>query len=132
MILVELFWWKLNIPYMSSLLPPCLLSLFSCLLERSSFLCLTEQIPDVVFLQTTARKKRQKIKVLGVKYQIVRIKEEKFFGIRKAWIENVRVNITDKEKTIVDCPDKPQYCGGIVEVGKTLKDNNDEGKMVEY
>jgi predicted transcriptional regulator of viral defense system len=31
------------------------------------------------------------------------------------------VSITDKEKTIIDCLDKPHYAGGIIEVAKALK-----------
>jgi predicted transcriptional regulator of viral defense system len=55
-----------------------------------------------------------------VNYQIVRVKEEKFFGIRKEWIEEMPVSITGKEKTIIDCLDKPHYAGGIIEVAKAL------------
>ncbi|KAF5437857.1 Transcriptional regulator, predicted component of viral defense system [Candidatus Methanophagaceae archaeon] len=61
-----------------------------------NFYGLTEQIPNTVFLQTTARKKKQATEIFGVRYRIVRIKEEKFFGIRKEWIEDTQVNITDK------------------------------------
>ena len=94
---------------------------------------LTEQIPSTVFIQTSARKKKQKMEIFGVEYQIVRIKEEKFWGIRKEWIEETQVNITDKEKTIVDCLDKPQYCGGIIEVAKALKNASfDLKKLSKY
>ncbi len=82
---------------------------------------LTEQIPNTIFIQTISRKKKQKMRIFGVNYQIVKIKENKFFGYRKEWIEETQVYITDKEKTIVDCLDKPQYCGGIIEVAKALK-----------
>jgi predicted transcriptional regulator of viral defense system len=96
---------------------------------------LTEQIPITVFIQTTSRKEKQMIEVFGVKYRIVRVKEEKFFGIKKEWIENTQINITDKEKTIIDCLDKPQYCGGIIEVIKALKNSRKEfdfKKLTEY
>ena len=94
---------------------------------------LTEQIPSTVFVQTLARKKKQKMEIFGVEYQIVRIKEEKFWGIHKEWIEEMQVNITDKEKTIVDCIDKPQYCGGIIEVAKALKNASfDMKKLSKY
>ena len=85
---------------------------------------MTEQILSTVFIQTTSWKKKQEIEIFGVKYKIVRIKKDKFFGIRKEWIEDTQVNITDKEKTIIDCLDKPQYCGGIIEVAKALKQGN--------
>ncbi|MBO8151107.1 MAG: hypothetical protein DRP92_07475 [Candidatus Neomarinimicrobiota bacterium] len=85
---------------------------------------LTEQIPGTVFIQTTSRKKRQKIEIFGVEYQIVRVKKDKFFGFRKEWIGETQVCITNKEKTIIDCLDKPQYCGGVIEVAKSLKRKN--------
>ncbi len=99
-----------------------------------NFYGLTEQIPNTVFIQTTSRKKKQAIEVFDVRYRIVRVKEEKFFGIRKEWIENTQINITDKEKTIIDCLDKPRYCGGVIEVAKALKYGSelDKKKLLEY
>jgi predicted transcriptional regulator of viral defense system len=94
---------------------------------------LTEQIPSTVFVQTPARKKKSQIEIFGVNYQIVRVKEDKFFGIRKEWIEETPVSVTDKEKTIIDCLDKPHYSGGIIEVAKALKNNLlDYNKLREY
>ena len=94
---------------------------------------LTEQIPNTVFIQTTAKKKKQEIQIFGVTYKIVRIKESKFFGNHKEWIEENQINLTGKEKTIVDCLDKPQYCGGIVEVAKALRSGKfDENKLRNY
>ena len=94
---------------------------------------LTEQIPNTVFVQTTARKKKQEIEVFGVRYRVIRIKDTKFFGIRKEWIEETQINITDREKTVIDCLDKPQYCGGVIEVAKALKNENlNRGKLMEY
>ena len=101
----------------STLIEPHSIAYWSAL----NYYGLTEQIPTTVFIQTTARKKNQNIKVFEVEYKIIKIKESKNFGIRKEWIEEAQVNITDKEKTIIDCLDKPQYCGGIVEVAKGLK-----------
>ena len=85
---------------------------------------LTEQIPGTVFIQTPARKKKNVLEIFGVNYQIVRVKEDKFFGVRKEWIEENAVNITDKEKTIIDCLDKPHYAGGIIEAAKALKNSS--------
>jgi len=98
-----------------------------------NFYGLTEQIPATVFIQTTSRKKKQEIEVFGVLYRIVRVKRDKFFGVRREWLEESAINITDKEKTIVDCLDKPQYCGGVVEVVRALKDPGlDNAKLSEY
>lgn len=82
---------------------------------------LTEQIPYTIFIQTTSRKSKWDFEVIGVRYLIIRVKESKFYGLEKIWIEDKQVNVTDKEKTIVDCLDKPEYCGGVIEVAKALK-----------
>ena len=94
---------------------------------------LTEQIPTTVFIQTTARKKKQNLNIFDVGYRIVRITGKKFFGLKKEWIEETQIYITDREKTIVDCIDKPQYCGGVIEVAKALKSEKyDVEKLSEY
>jgi len=92
---------------------------------------LTEQIPTTVFIQTITRKFNTNPNVFGVQYKIVKIKESKCFGVRKEWIEEIQINITDKEKTIIDCLDKPQYCGGVIEVAKALKNNKFDRKKLE-
>ncbi|MGA2104410.1 MAG: type IV toxin-antitoxin system AbiEi family antitoxin [Methanoregula sp.] len=93
----------------------------------------TEQIPSTVFVQTTARKKKSRMEIFGANYQIVRVKEDKFFGVRKEWIEDTRVSVTDKEKTIIDCLDKPHYAGGIIEVAKALRNSSlTYDKLREY
>jgi len=92
----------------------------------------TEQISSTVFVQTTARKKKQDLRIFGVRYKIVRIKPEKFFGIEKVWIEEFQVSITDREKTVIDCLDKPRYCGGIIEVAKAFREELDTEKLREY
>jgi len=101
----------------SYLVKPYAISYWSAL----NYYGFTEQIPTTTFVQTTARKKKSQIEIFGVRYQIVRVKEKKFYGLKEEWIEETSVNITDKEKTIIDCLDKPQYAGGIIEVAKALK-----------
>ncbi|KUL00867.1 MAG: Uncharacterized protein XE10_1239 [Methanoculleus marisnigri] len=49
------------------------------------------------------------------------LKPEKFFGFKKEWIEEISVTVTDREKTVIDCLDRPEYAGGIVEVAKALE-----------
>jgi predicted transcriptional regulator of viral defense system len=96
-----------------------------------NFYGLTEQIPTTVFIQTITRKFNFNPEVFGVHYKIIKVKKEKMFGIKKEWIEETQINITDKEKTIIDCLDKPQYCRGIIEVAKALKNNKFDRKKLE-
>ena len=94
----------------------------------------TEQIPNTVFIQTTSRKKEPKIEIFGVRYRIIKVTDKKFFALQKIWIEDAQIWITDPEKTIADCLDNPQYCGGILEVAKALQNENeiDLDKVIEY
>src|SRR6056297_1337967 len=69
---------------------------------------LTEQIPTTIFIETNTRKFNTNPKIFGVQYKIIKIKKEKLFGTRKEWIEETPINITDKEKTIIDCLDIPK------------------------
>jgi len=113
----------------SLLVQPCIISYWSAL----NYYGFTEQIPSTVFIQTTSRKKKQEIEIFGVRYKIIRVNREKIFGIEKTWIEEERIAITDKEKTIIDCFDKPKYCGGIIEVAKALKTREyNPNKLVNY
>ncbi len=113
----------------SYLVEPSAISYWSAL----HYYGMTEQIPSTVFVQTPTRKKKSWINIFGLNYRIVRIKKEKFYGLRKEWIEETPVNIADKEKTIIDCLDKPQYSGGIIEVAKALKTGSmDYNRLNEY
>lgn len=96
-----------------------------------NYYSLTEQIPTTIFIQTNTKKFNINPKVFGIQYKIIKIKKEKMFGIRKEWIEETKINITDKEKTIIDCLDLPQYAGGIIEVAKALKNNKFDRKKLE-
>ena len=113
----------------SYLVDPCIISYWSAL----NYYGFTEQIPRTVFIQTTSRKKHQEVTIFGITYKIVRIKEEKIFGIEKAWFEDTKINLTNREKTIIDCLDKPQYAGGIIEVAKALRtEEYDKKTLVKY
>jgi predicted transcriptional regulator of viral defense system len=93
----------------------------------------TEQIPFTVFVATTNRLKRRTI--LDTKFWFITITEKKFFGYKKENIANSKVNISNEEKTIADCLDHPEYCGGISEATKALWNAKDEAsikKIIDY
>ena len=108
---------------------PCIIAYWSALHHHG----LTEQIPLTIFIQTTSRKKKQNLKIFGIPYKIIRIKPEKIFGTEKLWLDETEVLITNKEKTIIDCLDKPKYAGGIIEVAKALQEKSiDLEKIKDY
>ncbi len=115
----------------------------SCLIEpyyigfRSalSYYGYTEQVSRAVFVVSTRRKLKPSLEVSGVTYRFVYMSERKFFGATEVAIDGHRVNISDPEKTIVDCLDRLRYCGGVAEVAKALwygQDELDFVKMAEY
>lgn len=94
---------------------------------------LTEQIPNIVFVQSTSRKKSREI--LNVRYQFINLSAHKFFGFRKEWIGRDFFIITDLEKTIVDCFDRPEHAGGFSEAIKGLLSSHekiDKEKLLSY
>ncbi len=95
---------------------------------------LTEQIPRTVFLQTPVKRGYRKLLILdGKRFKVVVVSPEKFFGISTVRLGRREVRITDPEKTLVDCLDKPKYCGGITEAVKALKNARlNYEKLLEY
>jgi predicted transcriptional regulator of viral defense system len=96
---------------------------------------MTEQLPRTVFVATNHPVRRQPGDVLGVTYRIVSLKPDKMFGVTKDWINEVPFNVTDREKTIIDGLDLPQYVGGVSEIAKALKGSwkeLDEKKLRSY
>lgn len=87
----------------------------------------TEQIPRTVFVSTPKREALTSRELLDVPYRLVFLATKKFFGITTAWIGNKSVQITDKEKTIVDCLDRPKFCGGVIEAAKGLSEGINDG-----
>lgn len=84
----------------------------------------SEQLLREVLVATDKAKKS--VKLINSKITFIHLKKEKMFGMEKIKIEGKEVNIANKEKTIIDCLEKPQFCGGIEEIAKALYFNFDE------
>jgi len=96
---------------------------------------MTEQLPRTVFVATDHPVRRQPGDILGVTYKIVSLKPDKIFGVMKEWIDEIPFSVTDREKTIIDGLDLPQYVGGVSEITKALTDSwklLDEKKLRKY
>jgi len=85
----------------------------------------TEQTPFTVFVATTRRVSNRE--VLNIRYSFITLSEGKFFGFTPTAIGTYKINISDREKTLVDALDHPEYCGGMHEVAKCLL--NARGKV---
>ena len=78
----------------------------------------TEQTPFNVFVATTRRIHNRE--VLNVKYNFVTLNQRKFFGFEPTAVGTYKVNVSNREKTLADALDHPEYCGGVLEVAKSL------------
>ncbi len=87
---------------------------------------LTEQVPRVTYVQTTSRKFQREKQVLGVRFRFVTVTPRKFFGLRREAVDHKRYDVTDREKTLLDCLDRPDLAGGIPEVIEALRNGVSE------
>jgi len=113
----------------SHLVSPYYIAYWSAL----NFYGFTEQTPFTVFVATTRRAKARK--VLNSKYSFVTLSKRKFFGFEPTAVTTYKINISDREKTLADALDHPEYCGAIPEVAKSLwnaKDKVSVEKIANY
>lgn len=93
----------------------------------------TEQVPLMVQLAVTRRKKS--IEFRGTPYKFIVVHPKQFFGYRRDMLGELPIVVADKEKSIIDSLGKPQHAGGISEVSKALKnaiDQLDVETLIEY
>ncbi|MDR1974978.1 MAG: hypothetical protein LBQ31_10005 [Bacteroidales bacterium] len=92
---------------------------------------LTEQFPNIVFVQTIHKK--NPLSILDTDYRFIKISPQKRTGIVFNGYGNYRYPITDVEKTIVDCFDLPQYSGGFAELIRAFYQAElDANKLINY
>ena len=86
---------------------------------------LTEQVPRTVYVVTPTRAQSREIH--GVPYRVTTVTERKFFGTTPTSIEGTTVQVSDLEKTLVDCADHPEFCGGIRELANAIRAAGEQG-----
>ena len=95
---------------------------------------LTQQTPNKIFAITP--RETSIPRSLGKKtFHFIRIKKEYFFGIETVWLDDMQVQITNLEKTLVDGLYLPEYCGDFAEVlyaYKISKDRINIDLIVQY
>ena len=126
-----------------ALLNPAAISHWSALSHHG----LTEQVPRKVFVLTTTgtsiprqhqvrtNRGREGYLFGDTLYQFVQVKPDRFFGTEKVWIGDVRVTITDPERTLLDGLSRPWHCGNFAEVFHAFEVRGDEldlSKIIAY
>ncbi len=109
---------------------PYYLSYFSALEIHE----MTTQPVLTVYISTPVRRISKEI--AGATYRFVTTKPEDLWGTEETWVtSSERVAVSDLERTILDCLDRPDLCGGIIEVAGGLwavRDKIDYPKLAEY
>ena len=107
-----------------SLVSPAAISHWSAIRHHG----LTEQVPRTVFVLTTTEafvprdRGSESVspsggcRIGGITYRFVQVRPQRFFGASRVWVGDVRVRVTDLERTLLDGLNKPRYCGDFGEV----------------
>jgi len=85
---------------------------------------LTEQVPRTIFI--VIKKRKRSFEYNKQKFRFITSNKKKFFAYVEKKIGNTTFKISSKEKTIIDCLTHPEYCGGIIEVAKAIKNHHKE------
>jgi len=86
----------------------------------------TEQVPNKLFVFNTKYSADKKI--LHYNFKFFKVKKEKLFGI----IKN-QYPYSDKERTIIDALDYPEYLGGLNEVIDRIKNvKYNKNRLIDY
>ncbi len=94
---------------------------------------IAEQLPFRV--RAAVLKQRKPFLVGETRIEFVTLRKEKFFGILDMRYGGYSIKISDPEKTLLDCLDRPELCGGISEVVKTISNGLDrvqDEKLLGY
>lgn len=95
---------------------------------------MTTQPVNTVYV--TVPRQRASRTIAGVEYRFVYANPRAFWGWEPVWAtDQEQVQVSDLEKTLLDCAARPHLCGGLAELAKGLwlrKDNLDESRLVAY
>ncbi len=74
--------------------------------------------------------------ILGATFRFIYTKSEDLWGLEDVFVtQSQQVRTSDLERTIIDCLDRPDLCGGISEAAKgiwTKRNEIDYKKLVDY
>jgi len=76
------------------------------------------QLPFALMVATPHQ--RRPIELGQARIQFVQLKRLKFFGFWEMSYHEAHLNVSDREKTILDCLERFDLCGGVDEVARTI------------
>jgi predicted transcriptional regulator of viral defense system len=95
---------------------------------------MTTQPVNTVYV-TVPRQRASRL-IAGVEYRFVYASPRSFWGWQAIWAtDREQVQVSDLEKTLLDCAARPELCGGVSELAKGLwlrRGDLDESQLVAY
>ncbi len=82
---------------------------------------LTEQIFRSVCVFTARPTRDKQPTILGVRFVVKHVAEDRIFGTRPVWRGPVKIMVSDPTRTIIDMLDDPTVGGGITHVNECLR-----------
>jgi predicted transcriptional regulator of viral defense system len=95
---------------------------------------ITQQTPNKIFA-ITPRGTSIPRSLTNTMFRFIQVKKEHYFGIETVWVDDMRVQITNLEKTLLDGLASPEYCGDFGEVLHAFKMGKDKIRIqviIEY
>ena len=78
----------------------------------------TSQSRTTVYI--ASRKQIPDRTIRDTRFRFISLVGRKFFGYESTAVFNEKVNMSDREKTVIDCVDRPDLAGGIGEVTRII------------
>jgi predicted transcriptional regulator of viral defense system len=104
-------------------------------LSAMQFHGVMEQVPFIVYVATPKRRRNFRYGEYEVRF--VNLNRRKFFGYEKVEMAGDRLYVSDREKTIIDCLDRAEYCGGVEEAARLIgeliyEEKTDWDRLADY
>jgi len=98
---------------------------------------LTEQLFRTIIVMTTRKPRDRKPSIKGTSFLVRTVPEKALFGTKPIWRGQVKVNVSDQTRTILDMLNDPSLGGGIrptVDVFKSYlkSEQKDTGLLISY
>ena len=74
---------------------------------------LTEQIFRTVIILTTQRPRKRKLTIKGTEFLLRTVSDNAMFGLKVVWRGQVKVDVSDPTRTVLDMLSDPQLGGGL-------------------
>lgn len=98
---------------------------------------LTDQLFGTTVVITTRSVPQREREIGGARFELRHRPQRAIFGLRRVWREGVPVDVSDPERTLVDCLDDPSMAGGIRHLAEAIDEwarapRANPGLLLEY